>query len=417
MKTIFTALFALISICSFAQNGFVPGQYINFKGDTINTNINDQLSDPRFMEVKGDSEDQVQKIPASEIKSYSLLTGDIYESYTVKIDKTPTDPNRIEPDKESIIVEEKVLLKLLVKGAASLYYLLDESGKEHFFISHQSKTPQELIYQTTVKRVEGGTVVNSTPLYKGLLKVLFSDCEKVAARSFKVDYNIKYLKQITTAYNQCVSGSQGEYFSEEEKTVYQFMSLAGVSYNSLSVTKQEVSEAFYSSASALNLTAGVSLLALLPKTNKRFGVQADLLFKPFKAEGFMEEGEPTGNEYRHTRTSYDLGYFGINVSARYLLETHLKFKPYLRAGLTNNFALYDRSNVKEYRQYYTTENTTVKPLNRINKPEPGALFAVGIDTPKLVAECKYELGKGHSTFDKLETLKSSISFLVGYIFN
>lgn len=417
MKTTFTILSFFLTSLAFAQKNFVPGHYITRDGEKVEAQINDKNweRNPSFIEISHNG--GVKRLTAADINGFVLSTGDIFEAFVVDVDKSPTNLNQITPNSLPIIERDTVFLRAILKGTSSLYYFRDENAKEHYYFQKGDKVPEELIYRTTKHkdRVKSGYV--KTPLYRGLLTTHMTDCPQLYEKIEKLDFTRSALADIISAYNQCVGGATGEYVAAKDKLSFSMLALGGLSYNSLNFESKSFKELTASKFSNAGYTAGISMLATLPRLRGKWALQGDLLYKYFAAEGnHTEKRDNSTDVYTVTDTKFDLGYLGVDVAVRYKILDN-KLQPYIKAGVSNNFIVADNSTQLVYKKFYTTESTkTQKPLEDFRKHEQALQLGAGLALNRLSAEVRVERGNGLSPYSSLKSTRNSLMLLLGYTF-
>jgi hypothetical protein len=413
MKTIFTFLLTFLTITGFAQRKFVPGYYITKQGDKVEAQINDQNWDrnPTFIEVSNGAD--VVRLGLDELSGFGLSTGDVYDAYSVEVDKSPTKINSIEISSQPVIVRETIFLKALVKGAASLYYLKDNNAKEHYYIQKGEEEPSELIYRT-VKFQSGDKVgYNKLPIYRGMLTAKFTDCPAATEGISKLAFTQKDLVEQFEGYNLCVSGSAGTYKAVKEGIKWNIAATGGLTHSTLKFTSSDSHSLTNGDFNGANYTIGLTALANLPRGRGRWAIQGDLLLKPFKAEDTYSYYS-VGSIFNtmQVTTTFDMSYIGVNTTVRYRLMDG-KIRPYLNAGIANNFVVQESNNQKT-KSEGSGDTQERKPLSEIRKHEQALVFGLGIEMNKLTAELKMENGNGFSPYKGLKSSRNSFAFLLGY---
>jgi hypothetical protein len=421
MKLIFTIFLTSITLSVCAQRNFVKGTYNTLSGEEKQTHIDYQNweKNPEFINIKSDlTSSKITKLTVSEIQSFSLTSGDRYESFIVDVDKSPTNINQMVPGSEALIVSDTVFLRVLVKGTVSLYHLKDEAAKDHFFIKKGVEKPVELIYQKIKVVTDSRVVLSQSPIYRGMLSVILTDCPEVSDKISKLAFNTGSLKKIVMDYNQCVSGSKGNYIANDEKIKFNMIALGGIAYNNLKINSNSNStklEGDYTKK--INYTFGASLLATLPRGRQKWALQVDLMYKPYSVSNLYEEGVKSGSVYTSAFTTFDLKYLGVNTAVRYTFLSDMPVKPYVSVGVANNFIVSDNSNQVYYRNYYSSEtNEERHPIqDGLRKHEQSIIVGFGVESKKILAQIKFEKGNGFSPFMFMRTSSSNVSLQIGYI--
>ena len=415
MKTTFTILLIFLTSFAFAQKNFVTGHYITPDGEKVEAQINDKNweKNPSYIEISQNGD--IIRLAAADIKGFVLSTGDVFEAFIVDVDKSPTRLNQMVPNAQPVIVRDTVFLRAILKGPTSLYYLRDENAKEHYYFRKGESLPEELINRT--KKYDDG--VNSgylkLPFYRGQLTAHLTDCPEVSRKIERLGYTREALEDIIGTYNRCLGSTTGEYTASEEKISWDIMALAGVSINSMNFESKDFKALTRSEFSQSGYTAGISMLATLPRLRGKWAVQGDLMYRNFSAEGsYTERSSPSAENYTITDTKFDLCYLGINAAVRYKIFDG-KLQPYIKAGFSNSFIVSDNSTQRVFRKFYSSETTrNQKPLNEFRKYEQALQLSAGMALNRLSAEVRVERGNGLSPYEGLKSARSSFMLLLGY---
>jgi hypothetical protein len=180
-------LIIYISACS-AQKNLKPGYFIDLKLDTVRGFIdyrNDVSSSMKCMfYYKPDSEPN------------TFLPGDIYgyrieESrfYVSKVIKNGTE-------------EKPVFLEYLVNGITSLYFMND-NNTDRFFVQ-KGNDMYELTNNVSIIKQGNDQFFKPSNLYKGLLRVLYSDSEEIVPAINNSKFDKKSMMKLSEKYHNLV---------------------------------------------------------------------------------------------------------------------------------------------------------------------------------------------------------------------
>jgi hypothetical protein len=346
------------------------------------------------------------------------LSGDIYVSEVVKIDKSPTRLDYIKFGDNPVVVTDTVFLRVLVRGKANLLYLKDENGKEHFYLQNKDLVPQELILRHYVQKVNGRNVLTSSSIYKGQLQLFFSDCPSVKNKTNHIDYKVSDLKDIVQQYNFCMGANEKDFVAEKQFTKVKVGMLAGVTQAKLRFSGEENNKELAQSdfESPMSHSLGFSLNIILPRSRQKWSVQNELAYKPYEAQGYFEEVKST-DYYSKSALQFKLGYVGLSHLLRYQMPLK-KLKPFVNAGIANNFAFSTINQKVTTSRFYSADRVEKKEaLTSLRKYEQALLMGAGCATGKITGEIRFETGNGIVSFNGLKSSKNMLSFLIGYSFN
>ncbi|MCA4783256.1 hypothetical protein IF125_13505 [Empedobacter stercoris] len=141
LKTIFIFLF---TISIHAQIRFEQGYIIdnnNQRQDVLIKNI-DWLNNPKSIEYKNDETSKIEIATINQIKEFGVDNQSKYVRVDVKIDRSSEDLAKISSIQEPEFKEEKLFLKVLIEGEASLYGFTDNNLKRFFYKTNEGTIEQ-----------------------------------------------------------------------------------------------------------------------------------------------------------------------------------------------------------------------------------------------------------------------------------
>ena len=419
MKAAFTLFFALLAVPLLAQNNFVPGHYINPQGERVDVYINNKNWDksPTAIKVKYNlTSRDIQTLTVSDIKSFALSTGDIFESHIVQVEHSTSNLSEVMLfNRDLVVATDTVFLRALVKGAVSLFHLQYEKGEPHYFIQKGDEVPVELVYRTT--RLENKQQVGFTkvPVYKGMLTVKLADCDEVSKKINGVEFSRGALTRIIQDYNKCMNGNEGDYLAKEENTKFTLAAVGGITYNFIKIKGDADEKVYGTGLNGIGYTAGASFQLTFPRNHGRYSLLTEVMYKPLRVKGATyKEVHPSDEEvYVLTRADYNMDYVGLNILGRYMFGNPSKIRTYINAGLGNNLLLANNSSHVREVHIYSVVSTYENQLN-VRKFEESLILGVGAESKRFSSEIRYERGSGFSPVGEIKTFRSAISLKFGY---
>lgn len=416
MKTLFTILFTFITLTGVCQRNWEAGTYTTANGEEISAYINDKnwSQNPTFIFVADNpAGSNPQKLDVDHVKGFKLSTSDWFEVHTVIVDKSPYVKSRIEVDSKPILVKEKVFLRVLVKGNLNLLYLKDTDKKEHFYIQKGQATPEELVVNRLVKKVDADLIFYKENVYKDKLKLYMQDCNLVKSQIEKTWYNKKSLQQLFTSYNACSNNGETAYLATEEK-ISLSAGIAAGAFNTTMAFRGGGDESLENADfSGLGYAVGPTLEITLPRLNKKWSLYNELLWKSYAFEGENTTYVAANN---YTRSAYEIGVsgLGLNTMLRYKMKA-FKVAPYINLGVANNLAL-STTNKKTSQRHFYTDYPAVeeRALESFRKYEQALVAGIGAEYRNFRAEIRVERGNGISDYVMLQSAKNMVGLLIAY---
>lgn len=142
-------LFTISNFIVKSQALYVKGNFVDnngFKTECLIEN-KDWESSPRELHYKMSETSKPQKLNTDSITLFELPGHSKYIIRTVQIDKSSSDITNLSPVKNAVWQTEKLVLKVLVEGKASLYMYNDFNLTRFFYAANDSKI-QQLVYKS-----------------------------------------------------------------------------------------------------------------------------------------------------------------------------------------------------------------------------------------------------------------------------
>lgn len=322
-------------------------------------------------------------------------------------------------------------LEVLVEGALTLYYRKDTHEKDYFFVEKGDSKVFELRNTIARKKYESQKYNNDWKTYKiekkefmRLLLALCADCAdaKVKKKIENARRTIFDLTAVVSAYNTCISPEKAYEQEKETLKLKTRISLTlGVRQSSFDVKSAQISR--LNQVDFVQYTTGnigIAFNFVFPRVNERFSVQTALLYSP--------RSHFTGvKETATKRWNYDLNLkssFRLPLLARYTFgKAEATFRPYIEAGISNNFTLSIEDNTSfsflDGTEAITSE--TLLPTTNYRKYEQGWMAGIGstmyINAKNfLFLELLYERTNGVSKAAAIQTPVTSFHLMTGFGF-
>ncbi len=385
MRFFYTLALAIFIVFPAAAQRFSPGYYITVLGDTVKTNIS--------IEKKDQSIDKVATPEGLFLAPKDLLGFGVNQvNYVVKsvsVDKTPTLG----------VVTETVFLEVMVRGKMSLYTMIDEHEKVHFYIENENGT-----HELSVKLVKQSEGVSYQRLetYKGTLKGLFPSCTDIFPAIDKTVLSRKGIQAIFKRLYVCRFGEDVPIENKGlDKPVTDIGIIAGVSSSGVDFNADK------GTTSSNGATSGNSYFLDEMSFSKKSvaptgGVYIETRFS--RSKKFAMRHEIGYMQYENKSDEYKLNDYTSNryyatVSAKYIKYNfivrtyflHGSVRPFANVGVSGKYAL-----------------STYANMERINGPNPGntSLFekvvkahivpiaGVGVIYGPFAIDLRYERSRG-----------------------
>src|SRR6185312_629172 len=330
----FVTLLALTlasTICS-AQIDFQPGYYILNNGARVNCLVKDYewAANPTAITCKRASGGPAVTIGMDSLLEFSVGNAK-YVRFDVDVETSGSTIEQMSDSPAPAFQHERVLLKVLVEGRASLYvYARRRSARYFYRLNNESSRP--LVYKEYLGEDQ---VVHANPEY---LKVLNDSINCTAANApdpTTVRYGTKPLVRYFVAYNKCVNSAVTDYYAKAVKTALHVNIRAGIDMATITTADNATTFSYGKRAS---LRVGAEAELILPFNRNKWSVVL-------------------GADYRSYHSFPSDAYFPVDYKAvqglagvrYYLFLTH-QLKLYLSGLMGANFNL--NSNLAEGRPYF-----------------------------------------------------------------
>ncbi len=196
-----------------AQTNFEPGYIINNERDTIQGEINfNWVTKPGELTFRIAGNDDERFTPVN-LKGFKIKNGDYYQSLTVDVDISPTNPDQLLKMGEDKFEEQSFFAKVLLLGSANMFQSFDqERGRYHYFLENsKSDGPIELISSIrsvsasqATRQPNASSAFKAVDKYKGQLTFLLGDCPEVMGSIHGLSQlTEKGVTAIVRTYNGC----------------------------------------------------------------------------------------------------------------------------------------------------------------------------------------------------------------------
>ncbi|MDQ4139921.1 MAG: hypothetical protein M3142_05300 [Bacteroidota bacterium] len=405
---------------SFGQKNFVQGYLILPSQDSITGLINNQEWDhnPERIEFKENQDSSIKVFTFKQLIGFGFNSGDVYRKAVVQVDKTPVRFEELLNRSKPKIVTDTIFLLEQVKGTVSLYHLLDENDKNHFYIQKNTEPLAELIQRNYVTYQNNQPFYGTSNQYHDQLKYSYlTDCPNIQSKIVKTSYTKAALSSLIKKYNACFNPELQVTSTVVSKHENKFALVAGVNittYNFTSENYEYLTKAQFSWQK--NPTLGLSHQLILPRNRKKFSIYNELSWKRNYTQGQF-----------NIKDSYYTSQGMITIKANYIGVTSMfryswmnpKCQPFFNFGLAGNYATAITTRVQAQEQHSKTEENTNKLiLENPGKFEGAAVAGVGIKLKNMATEVRIEKGMGYlNPYSEISNSKTMLSFLMTYFFN
>ena len=311
-------LFCFITVRAFGQITFEKGYIIDNNNRKVECLIknSDWKNNPKEFDYKLSDNDSPKKGNLSTIKEFSVPGVMKYISVDTKIDRSSMDPSVLSDSINPNWSSERLFLKVLVEGKATLY-IYQENLFMRFFYTVDNSPIQQLIFKEYMTN-------DIDHHYQSNLKFqhqLWNDvkCTNTSMQTVeRLNYDRVELEKYFKKYNDCVGNSFVDYDNNNEKHNFNIRITPGINYSSLSVSNSiESRKAEFKSQ--LHYRIGLEAEYILPFNRNSWGITIEPNFQNFK----QQYTSPVNNTVEMNTLEIPVGirrYFFINDKFKLLLD-------------------------------------------------------------------------------------------------
>lgn len=352
-----------------AQVKFDEGYFINNDGIKTKCLIKnlDWRINPEKFEYKIRESGIVKTASIDTVKEFGIEGIVKYERYEVEIERAVDKIELLTNNKNPVFKKEKLFLKVLVEGKASLFVFNDD--KNVFFIKDEILAMRQLVYKRYLYNDDKQIAEN----FEFRRQLNFSlKCAELSDANFSVlNYDLKELVAIFKKYNTCVNHDYVEYEKSSKKDLFNFNIRPGITYSSLEIGNRNSNNDYAKFENKATIRLGAEAEFVLGFNNNKWSIPVAIDYQYFKA----------------TATSVNSG----------LVEADLKS---LNGSIGIRYNFFLKSNSKLFVNGIFNYYSYINPILQYQSKQPldipssqNMLFGIGLKKNKCILEYRYELAR------------------------
>ncbi|WP_439130582.1 tRNA modification GTPase [Polaribacter sp.] len=319
-KNLLFLICLLFTINFYAQAIFEKGYYIDNSNQKFECFIKNEgwKYNPSEFEYKFSKEsEKEQSVDLKNAKEFSIYGKYKFIRKAVKIDQSSTELNELSYERNPILQEQEIFLKVLIEGKASLY-----SYRDKYFYSINNAKIEQLIFKEYYNKDK--QVLKNNDYKRQVLKDL--QCAPITTEKLeKLDYLKSELVDLFIAYNKCKNENFENFTKKQKRDLFNLNFRPGLNYSSISLER-------------LNLNR--TDINFDPKIGFRFGVELEFITSVFKNKWALIF-EPTYQHFKTETTAqtyFGSSFEGENVKIDYTtIELPIGIRHYLFLNKKSKF--------------------------------------------------------------------------------
>ncbi len=328
MKHFFLFLIAsLLSFNFYSQVTFEPGYFIDNSGkkvDCIIKNI-DWANTPISFNYKLLEDDELLTASISTTKEFSIINKIKFIREVVDIDKSTSDINKLNNDRNPDFVSKKVFLKVLVEGKSRLYSY-KKGNLIRFFYRIDNSDIKPLIHKLFL--VDGNQISSNNAYQQELWNNL--KCADITSNSVKnTPYQENRLVSLFKRYNDCVGGESYSFNEKEKRDLFNLSIRIGLRNNTFRMERPNLDrELDY--GSMLSFRVGLEAEFILPFNNNKWSIVAEPIIQSFKSSTETTNIVATNN-FSTNEATLDYNSIELPIGIRHYFHINSNFKIFANA--------------------------------------------------------------------------------------
>ncbi len=284
---LFILLIWLLSIHSLkAQNEFAPGYYINNQSDSVPCLIKvlDWQNNPQELQFKRDQTSQTQELGIAQIKEFGI-SGVTFQRYKVEIDLSSNAANSLTSSAKPTYQQQELLLKVLVKGSASLYEYR-ATNVTQFFYTLDEQPITTLAYKRYLTQ-DRTIAVNNSFRHQLITQI---NCTTISVQDVQhLEYRRSDLINYFVKYNSCINPSftynKAEY--NHQRKLVNLTIRPGLNSSGLFFSTSLPSERNADISRELGFRLGLEAEVKLPSRGNLWSLFFELAYQSYQAENTL----------------------------------------------------------------------------------------------------------------------------------
>jgi hypothetical protein len=410
MKFAFLFLLSFLPSLFFAQRQYLDATLTTNEGLKISGKIaaENWLTTPRSIDFKAENGDS-KTYRVSDLSAFEATRHDggklIFVRHECEIEVSPTQLRELDNDQQLEFKQDTSWHQLLYQGAWSLYMMVDDAKKTHYFIETADEPVTEIIYKPWVREISGLKYVDGVEICRKQLYDLGQGCPEVLKLATghgligrkKLKMERKGLLEIFAAYDRC-KDTENTYRLRDEKNLAMGRIMAGFQVANVNF-KPDIDNAYFDNIHSFQI--GFNLELFLSASNKRVSFFTEMA--GYHLKGGTNLKQTFFGVYSTVRGNYETWQLA-NYSMASVRITKSLLAPKLKIGVVNRFNIAPKYTFDYYIQDKLIK--TERPKNIRDAYEIGPCIGLSAEYNRLGLEVRYgisnflywySLGKGANT--------------------
>ena len=404
MKKLPLLFLLFASLFTYSQIRFEKGYFITNTGEHYEVLIKnvDWKNNPSAIDYKLNAEDQLKRISVDQVQLFEVYNQSKYVSGMVDIDRSPSNLDQMSDEREPTFIKEKIFLKEIVSGDATLYEYTD-GNLTRFFIKRGTENIIQLIHKPYLHDKYS---IAYNDAYKEQLKNMLV-CTGIKDSSIdNMTYKKNALEKVFLQYNNCNNPDYQPVIATKRKGKFNVSVRPRLTISDAETEKPSpVFETKFESKNDFGI--GVELEYVLPFNKNKWSIILEPTYRTYRSEVYKSWASLPDQIYVST-IEYQSLQFPIGL--RHYFFINQKSKIFINGVVVIDAAMDAKIEQKGFEGYvYNTYEI---------KTKPNIAFGAGYNfNNKFGAEVRYFTSSNiTSSFVDYRTNYKALSFILSYNF-
>ena len=321
MKIIILSTFlCMVNSILFGQNNFEKGYFIDNNEAKIECLIKnfDWKNNPVDFEYKLTATDVPKKNNLTTAKEFGVYGYSKYIRADVNIDLSSNRIADLTTNSNPVWTLQRIFLKVLIEGKATLYYYEDVDLKR-FFYSVSGSTINQLVYRDYLQKNSDLQIATN---YR-FRQQLYSDirCANTNIKSIeRINYNQSELEKYFVSYNSCEGEDISKTYQKENRENFNLKITSGINYASLTLKNTVLNTFDTNFNSNISFILSIEGEFILPFHKNNWSLLANSMYFGYHSKQNISGGTTSIN---YESIEFSLGvrhYIFLNTNTRIFLN-------------------------------------------------------------------------------------------------
>lgn len=315
---VFFSLLSILNLSSFSQIRFENGYFLLNDGKRIDCLIKnlDWKNNPKEFYYKFFKDDITKTANVEDVIEFGVINQSKYKRFDVDIDQSSEDIAWLSKTKAPTFKKDRLFLKVLIEGKASLY-LYESTNITRFFMSVDTVKIEQLIFKNYF--VTQGIIEQNNTFRNQLWNNL--KCDQIEIKNInKLNYAQNELIDLFILYNNCNRFTIVNYDKKKKKGSFNLSIRPGINSSKFFLQNAISNTTVLEFENKLNLRFGAEAEFIIGFNKNKWAIAVEPVFQYYKSEGFAN-GVKASMDYKSIELLAQIRhYFFLNDNSKIFIN-------------------------------------------------------------------------------------------------